>query len=795
MSDQFRLCPGCGAENAPTVMRCVCGALLAGVDITRREVTQPTAPVEQAPAPSTLTCPFDDCGQTNPPEATTCLYCNRSLADAPSTMPPAGDPVGLLQLPAELAARFRVLDLLPANGAEAELLRVAPMAGGEELIAKVYRHGLRPKAEVQARIADLDAKHCVRLLESGISGRHAWELMEYCAHGSLRKLMTERDGRLAPSTLHTIAAELAAALAAVHAAGLVHRDLKPENVLIRSREPLDLVLTDFGIASLLEATQRFTGQARTLPYASPESLSGVIDGKTDYWALGMILLEAALGRHPFAGLSEAVILHHLTTKPIETSAIDDPPLRKLVRGLLLRDPKARWGIAEIERWQAGDPSLKEPAADSIGTGFAEPYRLAGENCATPEQLAVALSRHWQTGVRDLDNGQLLEWFRKVQKDHDTVRLLIDLRHERQMHVDLQLLRLILHLAPGLPPVWRGTSVELPAILTQANRALKGDAEAAAWLDALYQHGVLAAWAEAGNAGAADLVRRWHEAVERFSDAWRERVAQLKARKNERAAGDVVNFDEVVYGRSDPARPSLPQLHARLLAIAYDANWGERLRQRLLAEIAALAADCPWLGDLGDPLTMDAASLLVLEALLPEAKKTADKLRHAARCRAADDAETIDALRAELAATLAELCLHAPGVWPFEHEIEHLEADLDRFHHLAAHVRRLGEQDEQRLALRKSVARCEPLLARVREQTQVMRRHLAINAGWLNTRTLAFLGVALLALPFFFGAGAIGPVFSVALAIGAWRIGSTILLSRRLQALLDKINGVSSAPAR
>jgi serine/threonine protein kinase len=99
--------------------------------------------------------------------------------------------------------------------------------------------------------------------------------------------------------LRAILLELDSAVSSVHQAGLLHRDLKPENILIRTKEPLDLILTDFGIASALDATQKLTGTARTLHYAAPETLSGVISTKADYWALGMILLEALTGRHPF----------------------------------------------------------------------------------------------------------------------------------------------------------------------------------------------------------------------------------------------------------------------------------------------------------------------------------------------------------------------------------------------------------------------------------------------------------------------------------------------------------------
>src|SRR5690606_662622 len=122
--------------------------------------------------------------------------------------------------------------------------------------------------------------------------------------GTLQDLLSA--GSLPGSDVRRIVAEIADALNGIHAHRILHRDLKPENVMVRSRNPLELALTDFGIASLTDATQHFTSMARTTMYAAPEVLTGVIDGKADWWALGMIALEAAQGRHPFAGLTEHV---------------------------------------------------------------------------------------------------------------------------------------------------------------------------------------------------------------------------------------------------------------------------------------------------------------------------------------------------------------------------------------------------------------------------------------------------------------------------------------------------------
>ncbi len=620
----IRRCPSCETENAPQVMRCACGALLTGVDLSapRSELlvveTDSAATTELSRG---VICGFDDCAQPNPAGSASCLYCNRPLqiAEVPQD---AGQIQSLLSLPSALKQRYRIVRPLPTQGAEAELLLAQSVASKEHCVVKIYRHGIQVKADVQERMSAIPNAHRVALIEAGLSDGYAYEVMEFCSHGSLRQLLQTQSFDAAG--LADMVRELASAIHSVHAAGLLHRDLKPENILIRTLQPLDLVLTDFGISSVLDATQRLTGSARSLPYAAPESLSGVIDAKADFWALGMIMLEAASGQHPFTGLSEAVILHYLTTREIELNAVSDAYLRKLLRGLLLRDPQARWGAAEISRWLARDASLPDPVQGTSLGGFREPYHIGSDICHTQQQLAVALARNWEAGVGDIANGQLLAWFRDVQKDQNVCRLLLDMRYEKQLSVHLQLLRLILQLAPGIPPVWQGESIELPVILSYANRALKGDAPAADWLHRLYVHQVLETYAAAGNAVVASIVQKWQLACEQFQQAWRLAQDLIKAKSPRHLPGEYVNIDKLLYGMEEELEPALSKMHAHVLAMAYDAKWSERLRQRLVLAYAGVLAYCPWLLELGEIASMSAPNLLVMEWLLPEAAKLVER---------------------------------------------------------------------------------------------------------------------------------------------------------------------------
>jgi tRNA A-37 threonylcarbamoyl transferase component Bud32 len=768
-ADYIRRCPSCGTENAPHIMRCVCGAMVAGVDLSRpagRASAAHAAQPEPASVGAPVACRHEDCGQSNPPGTDVCLYCNRPV-DAGQAL--TGQAASLLKLPAALAQRYRIERHLPTQGAEAEVLLVREAAGGPLRVAKIYRHGILPDVEVQQRIARVDPAHCVVVLQAGVSEGYAFELMEFCEHGSLReflpRLLEDKTGELTGAMIN----ELATAVEAVHAAGLLHRDLKPENILIRTLHPLDLVLTDFGTSSLLDATQRFTGMARTLPYASPESLSGVIDGKADYWSLGMIVLEAALGKHPFAGLSDAVILHHLTTRSIDLAPVTDRNLRKLLRGLLLRDPKQRWGSGEIRRWMAGDASLAEPNEPGIGAGFREPYHVGKEVCHSNEQLAVALARNWQIGVGDMANGLLLSWFRDVQKDQNAIRVLLGLRNESKMPLDTQLLTFILHLAPGIPPVWRGESIELPAILDQADKALRGDEAAVQWLDKLYKYRVLECYAAAGNQNVAAIVQRWGRACDRFDEVWAAGQETINSRAPARGPDEVVNFDQLVYGNNRLSIPAPADMHARLLA-----------------ELAQLTAYCPWFEELGDPRTMDAPDLLVLEALLPEARKVRDRMQKSKeRAQEASHSE-LQSLRQDLTASAQALRTAARGNLMLADAVDAVRTQIDTYIGLVVQIKSSQRADPDWQAAKKLAARNEPAIKQLSELTDHLAERQAANAGWFGIETLGFVAAASIVLPVLLKSQ---PVYLLAAACAgllAWRIVPVYWMMRKINRLAEKL---------
>lgn len=117
---------------------------------------------------------------------------------------------------------------------------------------------------------------------------------------SLATLLEER-GRLEEGRVARIGRDVAAGLACAHDAGLVHRDVKPANILLAAEG--DAVLADFGIARSGAGTAPATAASVTLGtphYISPEQAQGYpLDGRSDLYALGVVLFRAATGDVPF----------------------------------------------------------------------------------------------------------------------------------------------------------------------------------------------------------------------------------------------------------------------------------------------------------------------------------------------------------------------------------------------------------------------------------------------------------------------------------------------------------------
>ncbi|MEZ4667935.1 MAG: serine/threonine-protein kinase [Anaerolineae bacterium] len=234
-------------------------------------------------------------------------------------------------------------------------------------------------------------------------------VMPYITGKTLKELLTEtcaRSERLSRERILAIMLDLISALHYAHNHGMIHRDVKPSNILFDEHD--HAILMDFGIARLKEVSQLTQEGAAvgTPTYMSPEQAAGgVVDSRTDLYALGVILYEMLAGRPPFDDESMvAVILSHLNTPVPDITQFDpniSPELEAVVNKALAKKPDDRYQTA----YEMADDlrlALASPAQSSnITPGFvraAQPMIVQSQ--AAPLALPVkrpALNR-WAVGA-------------------------------------------------------------------------------------------------------------------------------------------------------------------------------------------------------------------------------------------------------------------------------------------------------------------------------------------------------------------------------------------------------------
>jgi serine/threonine protein kinase len=172
-------------------------------------------------------------------------------------------------------------------------------------------------------------------------------VMEWCEGSLLRNVLDE--GRIDPQRAIRIAVEVLDALEYIHENGVVHRDLKPENIMVDADDNVKLI--DFGIAGDSAAKRltyaNLTAALGTPNYISPEQVKGKRgDGRSDVYAMGVILYEMLTGQVPFKGSSPMEVINdrllNYPTPPRVAEPSISPELQEVIYRAIERDPKNRY---------------------------------------------------------------------------------------------------------------------------------------------------------------------------------------------------------------------------------------------------------------------------------------------------------------------------------------------------------------------------------------------------------------------------------------------------------------------
>ncbi|WP_434443925.1 serine/threonine-protein kinase [Lentzea sp. E54] len=232
-----------------------------------------------------------------------------------------------------LAERYELADLL-GSGGMAEVRRAWDMRLHRHVAVKLFQagselsHERRFDNEIRT-LASFSHPRLVQVHDAGTSGGTPFVVLQLVEGPTLRDRIDD-EGPLAVDEVRRLGADLADALAYVHAMDVVHRDVKPSNILLDQEG--EAHLADFGLARLI-GTTRFTRPDQlvgTAAYLAPEQVRGEpLDQAVDVYALGLVLLECLTGKREFEGGDIEAAVARLHRRPSIPGSLP-PDLKRLL---------------------------------------------------------------------------------------------------------------------------------------------------------------------------------------------------------------------------------------------------------------------------------------------------------------------------------------------------------------------------------------------------------------------------------------------------------------------------------
>ena len=395
-----KICPDCGQRRPQNEIFCLtmrdgreCGFILTDVPI---DVPQPPEP-ERPPVGGSVCMN----GHMLNPGDYLCGTCGAEARGREEPQPPG--PCEPVQ--ATVVGGWEVVSRLEGAGAT-ECFRVA--RDGASGILMLYPAGVAADPAVDAAVDALAPGVAARVAARGEHEGRRYEVVELADGNTLAHVAIAADDS---DRFRRIVHALGTCIYGISRAGLRHRDLRPQAILPGADE-CAYAICRFGFARLSSHDLDTAPPRELCRYSAPELLAGVVTPASDWWSLGVILLEKLTQGACFEGIRDQAFLMDVVANGVRTFRRGWARRRAcFCVDCSLVDRNARWGWEDIEAWARGEPRPAPEEGKPRDDAEAGAIELGGKTFRTPSKYALAAGRaeNWPEARDQMARGAVLTW--------------------------------------------------------------------------------------------------------------------------------------------------------------------------------------------------------------------------------------------------------------------------------------------------------------------------------------------------------------------------------------------------
>ena len=461
-----RVCPSCKSQRPVHEIYCqntvedgTCSWLLMNVNQTPIdgvvEIINKDEPLQR----------YCENGHETGPDDFMCMECGADIAD---TLSSASEEATFQKIDA-----YTVVEAINVSSATKECFLVK---NDQEQIhfLTLYHRDFEPDKAIYDVLQKSDTDHVAELIQTGLWEDRFFEVTERITGGSIGK-----SGYLEVAQIEKLVDEIGRALRDFSDSGIRHRDLSPNNILIREKDSFDLVVIDFSSARLSDYDLDTDSPLELTRYTAPEAIIGAVSPASDWWSLGMVVLEQVTQGSFFHNIDDKAFMIHLVTRGVQLPTDIDERFLLLLKGLLCRDPLKRWNWNEVEKWL--NKEYIAPPVDSenpVVRKSEKTITLGADIHSNPNYFALSAAEesNWDDGLATFTSGELSSWIDETLQDKKLTSTIRNLRTMEGIDLEWRFSLALMHLNESLPLTWRGQII-IPAWLLSnpemANELIEG----------------------------------------------------------------------------------------------------------------------------------------------------------------------------------------------------------------------------------------------------------------------------------------------------------------------------------